>query len=49
VLIVYLEKINAFAFRHAEARKNLATWKSDVEKLIGRTGGMYSGIFLKLK
>ena len=32
MLIVYLEKLNVFAFKHAEARKSLATWKSDVEQ-----------------
>lgn len=32
MLIVYLEKLNAFAQQHADARKSIATWKSTVEK-----------------
>ena len=27
MLIVYLERLNAFAQKHADARKSLATWK----------------------
>ena len=34
MLIVYLEKLNAFARQHAHARKSLATWKSTVERAI---------------
>ena len=33
MLIVYLEKLNAFAKNHANARKSLATWKSTTEKV----------------
>jgi mRNA interferase HigB len=32
MLIVYLEKLNAFAKNHANARKNLATWKATAEE-----------------
>lgn len=32
MLIVYLEKLNAFAKKHADARKSLATWKSTTEE-----------------
>jgi mRNA interferase HigB len=31
MLIVYLEKLNAFAKNHANARKSLAAWKMIVE------------------
>ncbi|HEY6503206.1 MAG TPA: type II toxin-antitoxin system HigB family toxin [Chitinophagaceae bacterium] len=33
MLIVYLEKLNAFAKNHANARKSLAVWKMVVEKV----------------
>ena len=32
MFIVYLERINAFARNHANARKSLAVWKMVVEK-----------------
>jgi mRNA interferase HigB len=32
MLIVYLEKLSAFAKNHANARKSLAVWKMVVEK-----------------
>jgi len=32
MLIVYLEKLNAFAKNHANARKSLAVWKMVVEQ-----------------
>ncbi|MDP4263379.1 MAG: type II toxin-antitoxin system HigB family toxin [Bacteroidota bacterium] len=34
MLIVYLEKLNAFAKNHANARKSLATWKATTEEAI---------------
>jgi mRNA interferase HigB len=34
MLIVYLEKLNAFAKNHANSRKSLATWKSTAEQAI---------------
>ena len=37
MLIVYLEKLNVFAQKHADARKSLATWKSTVERVIWKT------------
>jgi len=36
MLIVYLEKLNAFARQHANARKSLATWKSTAERAVWR-------------
>lgn len=30
--IVYLERLNAFAKKHADSRKSLATWKTVTEK-----------------
>ncbi|MEN9549729.1 MAG: hypothetical protein RIR12_2320 [Bacteroidota bacterium] len=32
--LIYLEKLNAFAKNHANARKSLATWKSVTEEAI---------------
>ena len=32
--IVYLEKLNAFALKHADARKTISTWVNDVELAI---------------
>lgn len=32
MLIVYLEKLNAFGKNHANARKSLATWKATTEE-----------------
>jgi mRNA interferase HigB len=32
MLIVYLEKLNAFGKKHADARKSLATWQDVTEK-----------------
>lgn len=32
MLIVYFEKLNAFAKKHADARKSLATWQDVTEK-----------------
>lgn len=32
MIIVYLETLNAFAQKHADARKSLATWKTVTEK-----------------
>lgn len=32
MLIVYLEKLNAFAKSHANARKSIATWVTTVEQ-----------------
>jgi mRNA interferase HigB len=37
MLIVYLEKLNDFAKRHANARKSLATWKSTTEEAVWKT------------
>lgn len=37
MLIVYLEKLNEFAKRHANARKSLATWKSTTEEAVWKT------------
>ena len=34
MLIVYLEKLNAFAKNHANARKSIATWVSTTEEAI---------------
>ena len=34
MLIVYLEKLNAFAKKHPDARKSLATWQDVSEKAI---------------
>ena len=34
MLIVYLEKLNAFAKNHANARKSIATWVSTTEQAI---------------
>ena len=36
MLIVYLEKLNAFAKKHANARKSLATWKAVTEASVWR-------------
>jgi mRNA interferase HigB len=35
--IVYLERLNEFAKKHADARKSLATWKSTVEHVIWKS------------
>jgi mRNA interferase HigB len=37
MLIVYLEKLNAFAKNHANARKSIATWKKTTEEAIWKT------------
>jgi mRNA interferase HigB len=37
MLIVFLEKLNAFAKNHANARKSLATWKSTTEEAVWKT------------
>ena len=37
MLIVYLEKLNAFAKNHANARKSLATWKATTEESVWKT------------
>ncbi|MBC7872576.1 MAG: type II toxin-antitoxin system HigB family toxin [Ferruginibacter sp.] len=34
MLIVYLEKLSAFAKKHADARKSLATWQDVTEKTV---------------
>ncbi|HET6996170.1 MAG TPA: type II toxin-antitoxin system HigB family toxin [Chitinophagaceae bacterium] len=34
MIIVYLEKLNAFAKNHANARKSLATWKEATKKAV---------------
>ena len=36
MLIVYLEKLNAFAKKHADARKSLATWQDVTAKAVWR-------------
>jgi mRNA interferase HigB len=36
MLIVFLEKLNAFAKNHANARKSIASWKSATEEAIWR-------------
>jgi mRNA interferase HigB len=35
--IVYLEKLNEFAKKHADARRSLSTWKSTVEHAIWKS------------
>ena len=37
MLIVYLEKLSAFAKKHADARKSLATWQDVTEKAVWKT------------
>ena len=37
MLIVYLEKLNAFAKNHANARKSLVAWKMVVERTCWKT------------
>lgn len=37
MVIVYLEKLNEFAKKHANARKSIATWKSATEEAIWKT------------
>ena len=37
MLIVYLEKLNAFAKKHADSRKSLATWVAIVEQASWKT------------
>jgi mRNA interferase HigB len=37
MLIVYFEKLNAFAKKHADARKSLATWQDVTEKATWKT------------
>jgi mRNA interferase HigB len=32
MIIIYLEKLNAFSKNHANSRKSLATWKSTTEE-----------------
>ena len=34
MLIIYLERLNEFAFKHANARKSIATWKHTTENTI---------------
>ena len=34
MLIVYLEKLSAFAKKHSDARKSLATWQDVAEKAV---------------
>ena len=34
MLIVYLQKLNEFAKKHADARKSLATWQGVTEKAL---------------
>ena len=34
MLIVYLEKLNAFGKKHADARKSLATWQDVTSKAV---------------
>ena len=34
MLIVYLEKLSAFAKKHADSRKSLATWQDVTEKAV---------------
>ena len=37
MLIVYLEKLNAFAKKHADARKSLATWQDVTDRAEWKT------------
>jgi mRNA interferase HigB len=37
MLIIYLEKLSAFAKKHADARKSLATWQDVTEKAEWKT------------
>lgn len=37
MLIVYLERLNAFAKNHANARKSIATWVSTTEEVVWNT------------
>ncbi len=37
MLIVYLEKLNAFAKNHANARKSIATWVSTTEEAVWKS------------
>jgi len=37
MLIVYLEKLNAFAKNQANARKSIATWKSATEQAVWKS------------
>jgi mRNA interferase HigB len=37
MIIVYLERLNEFARKHANARKSIATWKSTTEEVIWKT------------
>jgi mRNA interferase HigB len=37
MIIVYLERLNAFAQKHANARKSIATWKSTTEEAIWKS------------
>jgi mRNA interferase HigB len=37
MLIIYLEKLTAFAKKHADARKSLATWEDVTEKAEWKT------------
>ena len=34
MVIVYLERLNVFGNKHANARKSLATWKADTQRAI---------------
>jgi mRNA interferase HigB len=36
MLIIFLDKLNEFGKKHADARKSLATWKSTAEKALWR-------------
>lgn len=37
MIIVYLERLNEFAKKHANARKSIATWKSATEEAIWKS------------
>ena len=37
MLVIYLDKLNEFAKKHANSRKSLATWKQTTEEAVWRT------------
>lgn len=37
MLVVFLEKLNSFAKKHADARKSLSTWKDVTEKAMWKS------------